>query len=337
LRHLITRAHADAWVAERAGVVVGDAVVLYRRGFDAARLYSLVVDPAARGQGIATALLDVAERSAVDRGCVSMRLEVREDAESARRLYRTHGYREVGREDDYYLDGGDALRMVKRLEGVPPRLAGVPYVPQSLPFTCGPACLMMAFRAFGGATPPGRAEEIELWREATTVYLAAGHGGCSAHGLAVAAARRGYQVAVHSRDDAVPFLDSVRSEEKKAVIELAHRAFETELRRRRVPVHVRPFGIETIQAALGRGHVPILLVSGYRLYQEKAPHWVVVTGTDGEHLYLHDPFVPEGAERADGVHLPLRRDAFEAVATYGRARHRYLVVVGPPAASSPAR
>jgi hypothetical protein len=303
--------------------------VLFRRGFDAARLYSLVVVPDARGRGVGAALLGASERGARERGCVSVRLEVREDNEAARRLYLRHGYEPVGRTDFFYRDGADAVRMRKRLRGDAPELAGVPFVRQTLPFTCGPACLMMAMRAFGDASPPDRAEELALWRDATTVYLAAGHGGCSPHGLAVAALRRGHRVEVLSRDAAVPFVDSVRDPDKKAVIELAHAAFTAELERAGVPVRVGPFGLPAIEDALAAGRIPILLVSGYRLYEEKVPHWVVVTGVDDEHLYLHDPFVPEGSERADGVHLPLARSAFERVATFGKARHRYLVTVGP--------
>lgn len=329
-RHLLTRAHAEAWAAEdEGGRVVGDAIVLYRRGFDAARLHSLVVAPEWRGRGVGSALLDVVEKGALERGCVSVRLEVREDNVPAHALYRARGYERVGRTSDYYGDGSAALRMRKRLRGEAPELLRVPYVPQTLPFTCGPACLMMAMRAFGDARPPTRAEELALWRDATTVYMAAGHGGCSPHGLAVAALRRGYRVRVLARDDDVPFLASVRGEEKKAVVRLAHREFEAELRREGAEVAVGPFGLEAVEATLAAREVPVLLVSGYRLYAEKVPHWVVVTGMDERHLYLHDPWIPDGSGRADGVHLPLPLDLFERVAAFGRARHRYLVAIGP--------
>ncbi len=73
--------------------------------------------------------------------------------------------------------------------------------------------------------------------------------------------------------------------------------------------------------------MPVVLVSGYRLYEERVPHWVVITGFDDDHLYLHDPNVPEHAERADSVHLALRRDVFDAVSRYGRARHRSMVLI----------
>lgn len=334
LRHLLTRAHADVWVAEDEGRAIGDAVVLYRRGYDTARLYSLVVAHDQRGRGVGTALLAAAEEGATGRGCVSLRLEVRADNDGARRLYERSGYVVVGREKRFYGDGEDALRMRKRLRGTPPRLLPVPFVAQTLPFTCGPACLMMAMRTFVKMPNASRSEELALWRDATTVYLAAGHGGCSPHGLAVAATRRGYTVEVFARDGAVPFLDSVRSSEKKDVIEIAHRSFLAELASSGVPVRQDPVGLPSMLRALERGHVPILLVSGYRLYREKVPHWVVVTGADDDHLYVHDPFVSAQVQHADGMHLPLPRSEVEAIATFGKARHRYLVVVGPPSESS---
>ena len=39
---------------------------------------------------------------------------------------------------------------------------------------------------------PTRIQEMQLWREATTIFMAAGHGGCSGQGLALAATRRGF-------------------------------------------------------------------------------------------------------------------------------------------------
>ena len=334
LRHLLTRAHADVWVAEAEGRAIGDAVVLYRRGYDTARLYSLVVADDHRGRGIGAALLAAAEEGASQHGSVGLRLEVRADNVAARRLYERSGYVSGGSEKGYYGDGGDALRMRKRLRGTAPELLPVPFVAQTLPFSCGPACLMMAMRTFVSMPSASRAEEIALWRDATTVYLAAGHGGCSPHGLAVAATRRGFAVEVYARDASIPFLDSVRSQQKKEVIEVAHRSFLAELASAGVPVRRDPVGLPTILRALARGHVPILLVSSYRLYREKVPHWVVVTGADDEHLYVHDPFVSAQVEHADGVHLPLPRSEAEAIATFGKARHRYLVVVGPPVARS---
>ncbi len=332
---------ADVWVATdraRAGAdeagggaaepVVGDAVVAYRRGFHSARLYSLVTAPGREGEGIGSALLAQAEATARERGVVTMRLEVRVDNDRAIAFYLRHGYETVGRTHDYYEDHSDAVRMRKRLRGDRAQLLTVPYYPQSLAFTCGPACLMMALRSLGHAAPLGQAEELALWREATTVFMLAGHGGTSAHGLAVAALRRGFDAEAWVDRAGVPFIDTVRSATKKRVIELAHQGFEEELARLGGRVRAGDFGADDVVRQLEAGRVALVLVSGAQLYAERIPHWVVATGWDDDHLYMHDPHLPPGAERADGVHLPLRRADFARVARYGRARHRAMVVLG---------
>ncbi|MFU8888414.1 MAG: GNAT family N-acetyltransferase/peptidase C39 family protein [Trueperaceae bacterium] len=330
----------DVWVAtapDDAGrdVVVGDAVVNYRRGFQAARLYSLVTAPAWQGRGVGRALMAAVEEHALERGLVSVRLEVRADNVRAIDLYRRLGYVEVGLTHAFYEDHSDALRMRKRLRADAAQLLAVPYYPQSLAFTCGPASLMMALRALGHAEPLGQAEELALWREATTVFMLAGHGGTSAHGLAVAALRRGFAAEVWVDQAGPPFLDTVRSAEKKRVIELAHAGFVEALAHLGGRVRVGDFGADDVVEQLRAGRVPLVLVSGARLYAERVPHWVVATGFDDDHLYVHDPHLPEGAQRADGVHLPLRRADFARVARYGRARHRALVVVWRPGGGRP--
>jgi [ribosomal protein S18]-alanine N-acetyltransferase len=115
-KHFLTKAKADVWIARENGVTLGDAVVLYRQGSGSARLYSVVVSPKARGKGIGAKLLARCEEAAKERGCITLRLEVREDNNAAISLYRSRGYDLIGRTDDYYEDGGAALRMRKRLQ-----------------------------------------------------------------------------------------------------------------------------------------------------------------------------------------------------------------------------
>jgi ribosomal protein S18 acetylase RimI-like enzyme len=125
LRHLLERGHADVWVTEMDGVIVGDAVVCYRRGSRRARLYSIVTDGAHAGRGIGGALLAACEAGAVVRGCAFMALEVRPDNEAALRLYRRGGYSAAGVAPGFYEDGSSALRLAKalapRAEREPPR------------------------------------------------------------------------------------------------------------------------------------------------------------------------------------------------------------------------
>jgi ribosomal protein S18 acetylase RimI-like enzyme len=75
--------------------------------------------PAARGAGIGSRFMALAERSARERGLHKTSLIVFEQNEGARRLYERLGYREVAREPIYphpliHYDG-DALLLVKQL------------------------------------------------------------------------------------------------------------------------------------------------------------------------------------------------------------------------------
>jgi [ribosomal protein S18]-alanine N-acetyltransferase len=89
------------------------AVLFFRSGSRIARLYSLAVSAAARGQGLGERLLGACEDAARQRGCSQLRLEVRADNMAARRLYDRRGYQLFGRYASYYADGEDALRYRK--------------------------------------------------------------------------------------------------------------------------------------------------------------------------------------------------------------------------------
>lgn len=110
-RRLLRRASAEIWVCSAGAKVIGNAVVLYRGHGRSARLYSLIVDPAARGHGVASVLVATVETAALRRGCERLRLEVRCDNTAATGLYRKRGYRIAGRVSRFYEDGQDALRL----------------------------------------------------------------------------------------------------------------------------------------------------------------------------------------------------------------------------------
>jgi ribosomal protein S18 acetylase RimI-like enzyme len=114
-RHFLSKAKAAVWVLEAEGELLANAIVLYRKNAKAARLYSLVVDPQARGKGFAKALLKVCEKAALNQGYTQMQLEVRQDNLAAIRLYEQSGYQTVQTIDAYYEDGATALKMRKEL------------------------------------------------------------------------------------------------------------------------------------------------------------------------------------------------------------------------------
>ncbi|MCB1507773.1 MAG: peptidase C39 family protein, partial [Hyphomicrobiaceae bacterium] len=195
----------------------GYALILLRKGTGLARLYSLAVSPARRGQGLAHGLLQAAEDAAYEADRMVLRLEVREDNGAALALYRRAGYRPFERIPAYYEDGMAALRMQKHLRAETPK--GAPaYYEQTTDFTCGPACALMALGGLGLGAAADAAMELRLWREATTVFMTSGLGGCDPYGLAVALARRGARTAIHINTGDLLFLESVRNEDKRAVM-----------------------------------------------------------------------------------------------------------------------
>ena len=79
-----------------------------------ARIESLGVAVAARGRGLAEALVAAAERHARRAGARCVRLEVRRSTRAARNLYAKRGYRLLRELPRYYADGGLGLRLELR-------------------------------------------------------------------------------------------------------------------------------------------------------------------------------------------------------------------------------
>lgn len=332
LRRLVDTAHALRLVGETAGQIVVDAFVLLRGRTSLARLYSLAVDPEWRGRGFGRTMLDAVEAAVTEAGRSVLRLEVREDNAVARALYTGAGYREIGRRADYYADGCAAIRMEKTLRPVPtPVVSTVPFYAQTLAFTCGPACLMMAMAALGWREPCDRVRELRIWREATLVFMAGGHAGCEPYGLAAAARRRDFAAEVWITGDAPLFVETVRDPDKRDVIALVqHDHRETALGLGAVtgPGLV---SLERLSFALEDGCVPLVLISSYRLYGVREPHWIVVTGVDTRFVYIHDPYIDRthGRSGIDATHIPVARTEFERMTRFGRARRQAACIIGP--------
>ncbi len=333
MRYMLTKAHAEILVDEEEGALRGYVLLLFHTGTSLARLYSIAVDPAQRSRGVARALVAAAERAALEADCAYMRLEVRRDNAASIALFQGLGYRQFGTYEDYYEDHMQALRFEKLLtRQLQPDLATVPYCEQTLDFTCGPAALMMAMQALDRDVVADRRLELRLWRESTTVFMTSGHGGCGPYGLALSACHRGFDVEIYVNDESALFVDSVRSPEKKEVIRLVEEDFLDEIRELPIPLHYRALRMDELQDRFERGGIPVVLISSYRIYKEKFPHWVVVTGFDERFVYVHDPYVDteKGKSRIDCMNMPILRKDFEHMARYGKSGQRAVVILYPP-------
>ncbi len=105
---------ATTLIAEHDDRPVGFAIVGVRG--DVAHLHAIAVVTGMRGRGVGEALLRAAERNAMSRGGVEVRLETGEANLEAIDLFVRSGYRQERRVARYYRTGYDALIFAKRLD-----------------------------------------------------------------------------------------------------------------------------------------------------------------------------------------------------------------------------
>jgi ribosomal protein S18 acetylase RimI-like enzyme len=331
LRRLLGSPTAKVIVAEAdGGHLAGSAIVLFRPRSRVARLYSIAVAPHMGGRGVGPTLLEAAEAAALARDCRSIRLEVHETNDAAISRYRKSGFTEFGRHRRYYQDGGDALRFEKRLT---PRLRGLsappPYFHQSTEFTCGPACVMMALAWADRSFTPPPDFEFRLWREATTIFMGAGPGGCEPYGMAVTLKHHGLAPELYVSRAGPYFLDSERSADKRRVMRLTQGGFVREAKALAIPSHLTPVNESVLMGTFDAGNVAIVLVSGYHLVPRGRPHWVFAFGRDGRHVLVHDPAAirdDQGMARAPETYA-VPWTAFEPMTRLGRERLSATIVI----------
>lgn len=331
-RRFITEKRSDLIVLEINSQLVGYFLLIYRRGTSLARLYSIAVDPAFRQQGLAEKLMAEAEEQAAKRLCALLRLEVRKDNKAAIKLYQKLHYHEFAIKHDFYEDHSDAICMQKQViqflrDSVSHQ---VPYIAQTTPFTCGPASLLMAFNYFKPGMFNPYQLEIELWREATTIFMTSGHGGCGPRGLALAAKRRGFAVEVYLNNEGLLFGDSVRSEIKKAVLKRVHDSFKQQTEQQKIIVHHTELTVSAIKQYLQQGKLIIALISTWQFDKSKAPHWVVLCAADEHFIYINDPDTADipWLSTTERQYIPIEYKVFSRAFSYGKKRLKAAIVIG---------
>lgn len=324
--HLIKAEHSRVLVLSEDGskpdALLGYMILLFRTGTNLCRLYSIAISAHARGRGLSRHLMQHAEEVAREQGAAFMRLEVSLNNETALQLYNRLGYHRIAKLTEYYEDGSDGWRMEKRIRTASRPLEHTPYYAQTTPFSCGPSSLLMAMASLNKDYSANRTDELTIWRESTTVYMTSGHGGCSPVGLAVSAKRRGFNVELYLSSDETPFIDSVRDNEKRSVIEQVHNDYLSELAALGVKPRIETLSSEQLVAQLKQGRVALCLISTWRLNRNKAPHWVLATGADDRFIYFSDPDVDDAPwhSEADYIDTPIGQDQYQKMARYGRSR-----------------
>lgn len=327
---MIKKGNSLLVVMEYETEIIGYGLVLINSGTSLARLYSICTKKEFQGHGLASSLITQLEELASDqKDCAYLRLEVKSSNFGAIKLYEKLGYVKFTQKENYYDDGSTALCFEKRIRVLvkKPRL-DIPYYDQKTDFTCGPSCLMMALKTFSPKFEMTLSNELQIWREATTIFMTSGHGGCGPQGLALAAWRRGYRAELYLSQTGPLFLDTVRRVEKKEVIELVHKDFEKKINQTNIKVFRKRLGLVGLKEILQKGGIPIVLISTYHFHQSRIPHWVIVTAYDDGFVYFHDPDQSdEYAGVANQVHIPIPEEQFLKASRWGKEKVNAMVVI----------
>ena len=208
----------------------------------------------------------------------------------------------------------------------------IPHYRQTTDFTCGPSSVLMSMRALDPKAPFDRASELQLWREATSVFSgpSGGHGGCGPVALALALGRRGFKAEVHLNHRDVFMGERTRSAERKEVMRVLQEKDLAEAKRKGIPIHYETLSQAQLEERFRQGMIPMVLVSTFYIHGDHVAHWVVVTGFDPENVYVNDPWVAvdKGKTPQDMTAFPVPRRAFDRMTCYGKQRERACVLVG---------
>ena len=164
-----------------------------------------------------------------------------------------------------------------------------------------------------------------------TIFMTAGHGGCGALGLALAAWRRGFGVEVAMSDETEMFISSVRSDDKKDVIRMVEEGFLAEVADTDIALRSTPLSTAELCDHLKRGHIPIVLISAWRLSGDKEPHWVVLTAHDDRFIYINDPYPEPEKNRfdTDCIGIPITPEELTRMMRFGSRKHFASVIITP--------
>ncbi len=115
IEYLLRKARSLFLVASFEGEIVGSIIILLRKHISNARIYSLNVHPSYRRIGIASLLMEHSERLLSNMGYRNFTLEAGVNNIAAQNLYTSKGFSVERRIEEYYKNGDDTLRFIKKL------------------------------------------------------------------------------------------------------------------------------------------------------------------------------------------------------------------------------
>jgi Peptidase_C39 like family len=116
---------------------------------------------------------------------------------------------------------------------------------------------------------------------------------------------------------------------------VVHNQFLEQTQHAGVQVCYQDINQSRLQALINDDCALLILRSTYRLDGNKAPHWVRLTSMDERYLYVHDPDLDTIQQRAiDCQYLPIARENFDKISSFGSGRLRTAVAIKPKKADA---
>lgn len=326
----LNAANQLVFAAFRNGQVVGALLANRRRTAAMLRLVKVWVPPHDDAEGVGIALISALEKWSKTAGVYVWRVAVERAADDVPESFLALLDMDTPDEGKPYVE-----RSLNK--GHPSLNPKTPIYTQSTDFTCGAACLMMAFAAFDKSIPLQRNLELQLWREATSIVSLDGPGGCDPYGVALAAASRGFQVQVFLSTRDPVLIEEGDTDANRDIIAFAQSDLKSRVLDRGVQVEERAFSTADLRQAIERGASAIVLVDQLETHGRVVPHWIVVHSATEEHFLVNDPWFERGDQEqpADVVDVPISATMLERMCWYGTPPYRAAVFIEPIAAQVP--
>ncbi|WP_374655322.1 peptidase C39 family protein [Dongia sp.] len=219
-----------------------------------------------------------------------------------------------------------------RAAAAKPKRRLLPYYNQSTDFSCGAASLLMAMKGLDAATPFDRVHELQIWREANTVYMGKGHAGSSPYGIALAAWRRGFLAEIWLSHKGAILLDYQRKPEWRKAGKLMQDADAAAVAELGLPIEIRKWTVADLAKARAGGAVPIVLVTTRAFHGGNTPHWLVFADSDDGNVYLNDPWISrdKGQTAKFQTGRAATHAAFAKMAKWGPRQEQAVVLIRGP-------
>jgi ABC-type bacteriocin/lantibiotic exporter with double-glycine peptidase domain len=163
----------------------------------------------------------------------------------------------------------------------------VPYFQQTRYSTCGAASLMMVMKYWDNTFELSRRNEFFLWMKSNPfVFL----GGTLQFGLAKTALKIGCKTQIYQKSKFSNIYPN-----KQKFIDFYEWVASFGARYNKVPIYYHKNILDEILKSIEENIPPIVFLNLEPIVGENVLHWLVVTGFDGENVYVNDPYVPLGS------------------------------------------